>query len=79
MRETTASSVQSYNATQQLMVADVDIDHQCYLIMARIHLKTKTTQFLGVDVYMGRIDDDLCPVFALLAYVMVRGMFLFHL
>ena len=43
--------------------------------MVKIHLKrTKTTQFSRVDAFLGRTDDDLCPVSVLLAYLVVRGM-----
>ena len=27
----------------------------------------------GVDIYLGRTDEDLCPVAALLAYLALRG------
>ena len=27
----------------------------------------------GVDVYLGRMGDELCPVSALLAYLAIRG------
>ena len=43
--------------------------------MVRIHLKRmKTTQFLGVDVFLGRTDNDLWPASALLAYLVIRRM-----
>ena len=40
-----------------------------------IHLrKSKTDQVSrGVDIYLGRTDEDLCPVAALLAYLALRG------
>ena len=83
MGEITALSVRSYDATIQLTVADVAIYDRRNPSMVRMHLKKmKTTQFSGIDVYSGRTDDNLCPVAALLAYLIVRGMAprpLFHL
>ena len=75
MGEITSSSVRSYDASCQLMMADVAIDDGQNPTVVRIHLKrTKTTPFSGVDVFLGRTDDDLCPVSALLAYLAVRGV-----
>ena len=41
----------------------------------RIHLKhSKTDQErVGIDLYVGRTDNELCPVAAMLAYLVVRG------
>ena len=56
-------------------MADVAIDDGQNPTVVRIHLKrTKITPFSGVDVFLGRTDDDLCPVSALLAYLVVRGV-----
>ena len=75
MGEITSSSVRSYDASCQLTMADVAIDDGQNPTVVRIHLKrTKTTPFSGVDVFLGRTDDDLCPVSALLAYLVVRGV-----
>ena len=41
----------------------------------RIHLKHSKTdqQQLGVDLYVGRTFNNLCPVAAMLAYLALRG------
>ena len=69
MGEITSSSIRSYDASCQLTMADVAIDDGQNPTVVRIHLKhTKITPFSGVDVFLGRTDDDFCPVSALLAY-----------
>ena len=44
-------------------------------MMLRIHLKvSKCDQFgQGVDVFIGRTEDELCPVVAVLNYIVQRG------
>ena len=43
--------------------------------LVRIHLRRSKTDQLGkgLDIYLGRTDEDLCPVAALLAYLAIRG------
>ena len=57
------------------MSGDVAVDDHSNPSLVRIHLrKSKTDQLgRGVDIYLGRTDEDLCPVAALLAYLAVRG------
>ena len=44
-------------------------------MMLRVHLKvSKCDQFgQGVDVFIGRTEDELCPVVAVLNYIVQRG------
>ena len=50
------------------MIADVDVDDCSNPTVLRIRLKrTKTQQFKAVDNYLGRTNDELCPVAALVA------------
>lgn len=75
MGEITSPSIRSFDDKRTLTVADVAADSQSNPTTIRLRLKvTKTSQFSAVDVYLGRTDDDLCPVAALLAYLTVRGM-----
>ena len=48
------------------MSGDVAVDDHSNPSLVRIHLrKSKTDQLgRGVDVYLGRTDEDLCPVTA---------------
>jgi len=43
--------------------------------MVRIHLKTsKCDQFgRGADIFLGRTGDPVCPVAAVLAFMVIRG------
>ncbi len=43
--------------------------------MLKVKLKNSKTDPLrrGVDVYVGRTEDDLCPVTAVLTYMAARG------
>ena len=56
------------------MSGDVAVDDHSNPSLVRIHLgKSKTDQLgIGVDIHLGRTDEDLCPVAALLAYLAVR-------
>lgn len=55
-------------------VDDIAVDDHRTPTVVRIHLRhSKMDQFgKGVDVYMGRTGDDLCPVSAILAYLARR-------
>ena len=73
-REITAQASDSFDASRQLMITDLAVDNEDVPSVVKIHLKrTKTTQFSGVDVYLGSTGNDLCPVAALMAYIAVRG------
>jgi hypothetical protein len=75
MGEITSCSTLTYDDSRQLTVADVAVDDGQNPTVVRIHLRrTKTTPFSGVDVFLERTEDDICPVSALMAYLAVRGM-----
>ena len=54
---------------------DVAIDDPANPTMIRIHLKrSKTDQFgSGANIFLGRTESELCPVAALLGYILSRG------
>ena len=64
-----------FNTAIHLAWGDVAVDSVDNPQMIQIHLKqSKTDQFgKGVDVVLGGTGTDLCPVAALLGYIMVRG------
>ena len=70
---TTASSF--YQGTH-LCVEDVAADNPDRLNIIRISIKqSKTDPFRkGVDLFLGRSGTDICPVVALLNYLIIRGM-----
>ena len=75
MGELTSPTVTSHGPVDCVSVGDVAVDDHSNPSLVRIHLrKSKTDQVgRGVDIYLGRTDEDLCPVAALLAYLALRG------
>ena len=58
-----------------MSVGDVAVDDHSNPSIVRIHLQKSKTDKVGrgVDIYLGRTDEDLCPVAALLAYLALCG------
>ena len=54
---------------------DITVDNASRLQVVRVHIKaSKTDPFRkGVHVFLGRTEYPLCPVTALLAYMVIRG------
>ena len=65
---------QAASSTNCVAVGNIVVDDHLAPTVVKIHLRcSKTDQFgRGVDVYVGRTGDDLCPVAALLAYLARR-------
>ena len=76
MGELTSPTVVNRGPVDGVTVGDVAVDDHNNLSLVRIHLRRSKTDQLGkgVDSYLGRMDKDLCPVAALLAYMAVCGM-----
>ena len=75
MGEITAPSTSGLKGGHCVSVGDIAVDDPLNPSLVRIHLShSKTDQFgKGVDIYLGRTGQDLCPVSAILAYLAVRG------
>ena len=75
MGELTVPSDSSYDSSVHLSFGDVAADDPSAPSILSIHLKaSKTDRFRkGVDVFVGRTEQELCPVSAVLAYMAVRG------
>lgn len=75
MGEITSPSATGFDPATHLMVADIAVDSLQAPSMVQLHLKRSKTDQLGrgVNVVVGRTDDDLCPVAGTLAYLAVRG------
>ena len=73
--EITTPSDSSYDPGNHLSLDDIAVDIPEAPSMLQVHLKvSKTDPFRkGIDVYIGRTRDDLCPVAAMMAYLAVRG------
>ena len=65
----------AYDPAVHLSQGDVRVDNTANPQYLEIHLKaSKTDPFrLGVTVYLGRSHAELCPVSAVLAYMVLRG------
>ena len=73
--EATTPSDSGYDPSVHLAVEDVAIDNASNPTSLEIHIKqSKTDPFRrGVQLYVGRTGTDLCPVAAVLSYLVVRG------
>ena len=72
--EITVPSRNAYNPKAHLSWGDVTVGSHSSPSIVRVHLKwMKCDQFgKGVDVFIGRTNDDICPVVALLTYMVQR-------
>ena len=73
--ELCAHSSKDFDPATVLSVNDVSVDDLSNPRLLRIHLKvSKTDPYrAGVDIFLARTDDDLCPVAAMLAWLVRRG------
>ena len=73
--EITTMSDSSYDPRSHLSLDDIAVDNPAAPSILQVHLKvSKTDPFRkGIDVYIGRTNNDLCPVAAMMAYLAVRG------
>ena len=64
----------SYNPAAHLSFGDVTVDRMDVPTIAQITIKaSKTDPFRnGISIYVGKTDNDLCPVAALTAYLAAR-------
>ena len=73
--EFTLQTNSHYNPEIHISPADIAVDSHHEPTLMRIHIKqSKTDQTrMGVDLYVGRTFNNLCPVAAMLAYLALRG------
>ena len=73
--EITLQSTTSFNPATHLAWGDVAVDSRQTPTMLKVHLKRSKSDQLGkgVDVFIGHTSNPLCPVSAVLSYIMVRG------
>ena len=73
--EITVPSLKEYDPEGHLSVGDVALDSHQDPLVVRVHIKqSKTDPFhRGVFIYLGKTENDLCPVAALSAFLVVRG------
>jgi len=73
--EITVPSQDAYDPTAHLSFNDIAVDAHTNPTVTEIHVKaSKTDPFRrGVNLYIGRTNNDLCPIAAMMAYLAIRG------
>ena len=73
--ELTVPEGTSYNQDTHMSLEDVAVDNKKDPQMLQVRLKTSKTDPYrrGIDVYIGRTENKLCPVTTVLAYLKSRG------
>ena len=73
--EITAPTTRTFDPTYILTLEDISVDNPCQPGPVSVHIKaSKTDPFRkGVNIFLGRTSNPLCPVAALLGYVAIRG------
>ena len=69
--EITVPSDAAFDPSCHLTFQDISVDQVSDPQLLRVHLKTDPFR-KGVDVFVGRTSNELCPVAAMLAYLAVR-------
>ena len=65
----------TFDPAQHLSGVDVAVNSRDKPTLLKVRLKMSKTDQLrkGVDIFIGRTGDDICPVAAVLAFIAVRG------
>ena len=73
--ELVVASKSGFNSAVHLNWGDVAVNNPAAPTMLKIHLRrSKCDQFgKGVDVFVGRSGNELCPIDAIVVYSVVRG------
>lgn len=73
--EVSVPSEAAYDKGEHLNFSDIAIDSITNPSTLKVRIKaSKTDPFRqGIDIFIGRTDNDLCPVAAMLAYLTKRG------
>ncbi len=74
--EMTVPSDAAYDPTTHLSRSDITVDDLRYPSVVRVTIKqSKTDPFQkGIDLFIGKTEIDLCPVAAILGYLVARGL-----
>ena len=73
--EITAPITHTFDSTYHLTLEDISVDNlgQPGAVQVRIKASKTDTFRKGVDIFLGRTSNSLCPVAALLAYLVIHG------
>ena len=71
----TVPSQDAYDPTAHLSFKDIAVDAPANPTVMEVRIKaSKTDPFRkGVNLYIGRTNNDLCPIAAMMAYLAIRG------
>lgn len=74
-RDITVPSDSAFDDRAHLSFLDVTVDSKKNPRVIRVHIKaSKTDPFrVGVDIFIGRIDNELCPIVAIPGYMAMHG------
>ena len=73
--EFTVPQQDNYDSSIHLSLADIALDSRSSPQTIQVHIKqSKTDPFRqGVNIYLGRTDQYVCPARAIVAYLAIRG------
>ena len=73
--EISIPNLSSYDSSVHLNYSDISVDNPFNPNIIQVRIKaSKTDPFRnGVNIYVGKMGQSLCPVSALLNYLAVRG------
>ena len=73
--EFTVPSQEAYDPDMHLSLADIALDDKNNPTVIQVTIKqSKTDPFRqGVDLYLGKTGKDICPVCAIIPYLVIRG------
>ena len=73
--ELTVSSDDTYDSASHLSWGDIAVDDPACPSCMEVWVKASKTDLFrqGISLFIGRVASDLCPVSAMLAYLVVRG------
>ena len=65
----------AYDPEEHLSLPDIAIDNRLSPSVVQVKIKqSKTDPFRqGVQLYLGRTDEDICPITGILPYLAIRG------
>ena len=78
--EFTVPSLEEYDETTHLSLADIALDSYSAPTLLRVHIKASKTDpfWKGVDLFLGRTFSQICPVKAMTAFLLERGLLPAH-
>ena len=73
--ELTVSSDDAYDSASHLSWGDIAVDDPACPSCMEVRVKASKTDpfWQGISLFIGRVASDLCPVSAMLAYLVVKG------